>query len=473
MIFKWMKFYSYHPGLAKEVDKPRRDELKDHLNLPSGYGQRLGSFIINKFNTFKRWGLIYEVSTNQGVKYHEVTDAWLSRTWDGNVEHSMLALSQRTRSPFPSKIIQKRPTSSPPREINKQQSLASGSTMKGIDDGHSENLNSTELSASQSMGPDRAMPRVRSCRSCRDPRCYYNRSTAESLQREATSSTSTKKQYASPYNTAAVPSGLLVKPSVTPNLDEANSDSLEQQLQSSRPRSSHSPPGKSTLPDHHELSARLERVAARGSTTSEDDLASERGSSNLTDKSLQRLGVLKEKEKACREELRKNMEELELARDAHNLLRERFEESKAELRTSLQMLDRARKRNIAVVPPTPIGISEEIFAQSLQEVRQQWRDSNNRARITAEIKELESNFTAQSIVKSRLQTIVFTQKAQLKELQRTIKERLEESAQDASSQAYIEGLLNGLMDVGSEGSGAISPVESMVSDTVYVDEMAD
>ena len=53
MIFKWMRFYCYHPKLSKGIDRPRRDELKDHLILPPGFGQRLGSFFISKFNSLK------------------------------------------------------------------------------------------------------------------------------------------------------------------------------------------------------------------------------------------------------------------------------------------------------------------------------------------------------------------------------------------------------------------------------------
>jgi hypothetical protein len=85
VVVKWMKFYHYYPNADKATDKLRRDELKAHLKLPPGCGQRLGSFIINKFNCFRKWGYVYW-DGKHNVEYFPRTDAWLSPTWDGHIE---------------------------------------------------------------------------------------------------------------------------------------------------------------------------------------------------------------------------------------------------------------------------------------------------------------------------------------------------------------------------------------------------
>jgi hypothetical protein len=466
MIFKWMKFYCYHPGLSKEVDKPRRDELKDHLNLPLGFGQRLSTFIIRKFHTFKRWGLISEDATNLGIKYHAVTDMWLSQTWDGNIEQSRLALSHDKQSPGPTKISQKRPAPN----------STSSSDENATNNRRPKSPTNIESSSSRSMGSHRDLSDARSCRStrsCRNPPCYYNRSPATSVKIETTVSTFKEEQYFNPYTASDLISGLPAQSSFTIDMKELNSDPAERNRQTSRPASSHFTT-KNPVPDHHELSARLASIAENPTAAHQDGHASNKSSSNLPKGLLKQLGALKDKERLCREELRKNLQELGVARNLHKQLRQSFEETKAELRASLQMFDKARKHNDTVVPPTQTSISEAAFAKSLQEVRRQWYDSNNRTRIRATVKELENKAAAQYEVKSNLKSIVIAQKAQLNELQTVIKARQEEIARDASSEAYIESLLSGLKDFGSEeGSGTISPVESMVSDPAHIDGIAE
>ena len=87
MIIKWMRYYLFYPGCDNGIDKARRMELKHQLKLPHGFGQKLASCVINKFNAFEKMRLV--VRPPHGAlqaQYYPETDIWLSPTWDGTID---------------------------------------------------------------------------------------------------------------------------------------------------------------------------------------------------------------------------------------------------------------------------------------------------------------------------------------------------------------------------------------------------
>ena len=100
MIIKWMRFYRYYPNWPKEIDTLRRQELKDHLNLPPSFGQKLASCLINKFNQFEKTGLVSKPHNGAAyASYSTDTDIWLSSKWDGLTDPAQQRVSVERNHP--------------------------------------------------------------------------------------------------------------------------------------------------------------------------------------------------------------------------------------------------------------------------------------------------------------------------------------------------------------------------------------
>jgi hypothetical protein len=475
MIFKWMRFYCYNPGLSKGVDKPRRDELKDHLNLPFGFGQRLGSFIINKFNTFKKWGLIYENAVDHGIKYHALTNTWLSRTWDGNVEQSRLSLSRETRSPGSARILQKRPAPSPTPERDKRQRSATILDPNALRSSCTLSDNPSVMRAS-SLSTESSRPSVALHESDAnediDIDRIQNNLPPERLQDDGVfplRSTAFRHFIQRVYS-ASAPGVSTISTNSTTNTNFDSSDAIRAVQKSQIPqdfsmsRSSHR---FNLVPDSRVLAARLEELAAN-TAASGNRSESQATASALPARFQGDLGTLKQKEKICRDELKDNIQQLEVARDSYKKLLKEYESLKSKLQAYLQVLDKACRHSDAVVPPTPAGISDADFFDRLEEVRQKrddiWLESEK-----TEKGELEKKIAAQSRAKACKKIVVMEQKARLKELQARIRDIQEERVKDQKLKAKVEDVLSEFMDIEDESSGTVSPAESIVSDALSID----
>jgi hypothetical protein len=458
MIFKWMRFYCYHPKLSKGIDRPRRDELKDHLNLPPGFGQRLGSFIISKFNSFKRWGFVYAVE--DGVEYHAATNIWLSRTWDGNVEQTRQLVLRDTQSPT-GRIYQKRRTQSLTPERDKRQKTTMGSGVATIRSG-STTYDDSSTSQTPSLPPEPrpVSPTSQVSRTNQDieksgsmhgliPECRQEdsllalRSTAFMNSVPRASST-TVSDLNAPW----------ANPSTDTNVDL--SDAIETEENSKTPRNHqrrrNSPLPKNSVPDHRDLLARLE------------ELAGEETSRGLPNRFKEHLVTLKDKERTYKQQLNASIQELEVSRSTYKHLLKEYQSLKSELKTFVLVLDKASEGENPIISTTLAEISEADVVKRLEEVRRNrdgaWLESKR-----AEKLELEKKMAAQSEDKARKKIAVMEQKAKHSELLARIRDRQEEYAKDRKQKAEVEDLLSGFIDVESGSSGTVSPAESISTDT--------
>jgi len=467
MIFKWMRFYCYHPGVSKIVDKPRRDELKNHLNLPFGFGQRLGSFIINKFNTFKKWGLICAV--DDGMKYHAATDTWLSQTWDGNVEQTRQSISRDTRAPSSVRILQKRPGPSLTPERDKRQRSATVSDANLLGSSSTLSDNSIVMRApSLPTEPHRASVTSQVSHAGQGvEKMVLYRSTSERLPQKGvpTVRSAAFMNFIRGVSSPSVSdcSTTSTRPTTNTNLD--SSDAIEAEENGQTPRNLSIPrrsPPRNLVPDHRDLSIRLEELAGR------HDVAQATASA-LSGRSQGSLVALKQKERICRRELNESIQELEAARNSHKHLVTEYEILKSELRTSAYILDKICEGSKTVIPPTPAWISEADFIKRLEEIGREdddtWLESKKAERL-----ELEKKMAAQSEVKARKKEVVMERKGQIKELQANIRDMQMECAKYRRQKAKVEDELSEFMEIDSGSSGTVSPVEYILSDTEDIDE---
>ena len=470
MIFKWMRFYCYHPKLSKRIDKPRRDELKDHLNLPPGFGQRLGSFIINKFNTFKKWGLVYTVEN--GIGYHAATDTWLSRTWDGNIEQTRQSVSREKQSPSSGSIQQKRRAPSSTPERNKRQKTA---IFLEVNTARSSSTSSGDYSVSQtpSLPLESRLVSVTSevSRASQDiektedmhgltPECHQEdnlptlTSTVFMNTVPRVSSTTV-----SDFNTTGA------NPSTDTNVDSfdtigtGENDRTPRNLQIRH----NSPLSKNSVPDHLDLAARLEELATVSADNGAHGITQEAARA-LPDKFQGDLVTLKDMERTCRQQLNESIQELEVSRSSYKHLLKEYQSLKSELETFALVLERPSRGGNPIISTTLARISEADVVKRLEDFRQK-RDDTWLESKRAEKFELEEKMAAQSEDKARKKITVMEQKAKHSELRACIRDKQEEYAKDRKQKAKIEDLLSGFIDVESDSSGTVSPAESMSSDT--------
>jgi hypothetical protein len=462
MIFKWMRFYCYHPKLSKGIDRPRRDELKDHLNLPPGFGQRLGSFIISKFNSFKRWGLVYAVGN--GVEYHAATNIWLSRTWDGNIEQTRQLVLRDTQSPTGS-IHQKRRTQSLTPERDKRQKTAMGSDVTTI---RSSSITCGDSSASQTPSlPPEPRPVSVTARVSRTSQEIEKSGSMHGLIPESRQEDSllalrstafmNSVPRASSTTTVSDFNTIWANPSTDTNVD--SSDAIETEENSITPRNHqrrrNSPLPKNPVPDHRDLSARLEELAGE-----------ETSSRGLPSRFQGHLVSLKDKERTYKQQLNASIQELEVSRSTYKHLLKEYQSLKSELKTFALVLDKASEGENPIISTTTTlaEISEADVVKRLQEVHYN-RDGTWLESKRAEKLELERKMAAQSEDKARKKIAVMEQKAKHSELLARIREGQEEHAKVRKQKAEVEDLLSGFIDVESDSSGTVSPAESISTET--------
>jgi len=527
MILKWMRFYCYRPNIENTTDKRRRDELKAHLNLPRGFGQKLAIFIYTQFKKMQKWHLVSEDEEKQTVEYHSITDQILDRNWDGDLERLRHARSRGLRSSTAIKPSLKRPTPCPQAQGGKRQRSGSvtepnsnnATKLPSTDEirpspfaeppkssanraflqigpnsfliqderyssSDSDGENSTDDSSQPKMNGDICSDSMKENTVVKNPVAqpgvtrWPNNSTASSNRPDIPETSGPIEPILNPSLPSAVPTGCpsqkehILEPG-QPSGIRANSptrkDAISKPSQQGGIRAG-SPCRQNPMPDHNLLSAELEKVIANLR-----DNSAENGSKDDRSPEARQykgeLSILKGMERICREELKQKKEELGMVCKAYKRLVEDYSDLKNEIKRCHQVVMEATERNKFIVPPTPSGNSQSTFAQALLEVQKKTEDCNWQRVKQAEKLQLEAKLKVQSDKKSTLKTLVAEKTTKLKGLHAEIKEKKEQDARNRSLAAGLGAFLDEFMDV--KGSGTTSPAESLSNPESELSDLSD
>ncbi|KAH8754674.1 hypothetical protein F5882DRAFT_385451 [Hyaloscypha sp. PMI_1271] len=486
IVVKWMRYYHYHPRTDKATDKIRRDKLKAHLKIPSGSGQKLGQFIINKFNNFRKWGYLYWDGGDQ-VVYCPSTDVWLSPTWDGHIERQQISIPRVTQSPNSPGGARKRQASTRISQREKRQkSTSQRSTTPPLTTKPTPSNESEVLDTLSSPRPGQhpfMMNERPSCgpygfRSGNDPSFHDNQNKSQD-RTEMNHFGSNQKWTGScgeinlPVGGSANhPSAAAAAPNIgTTAMEGASEGANITQLSGLSnggvivvDKFGNHPllHGRDLAPNPEELSARLEAInpqsisGVKNGSSSSDQIS---GSA----KHMGALGRLRAEEKSCLQSLRESVKELDSTREKHNKLCQQFERLKDEFRDIVQFVEHKSRRQKEVAPPTPLGAVESIFAERLQDVLQNRMKKENFLRAKQEEKSsLETRIAETAEAKSNLKSGIAAKKIELKQLQRGIKKALKSNAELDVFAGEFRILLDNCKDPGGcSTSGTASPVESV------------
>jgi hypothetical protein len=486
IVVKWMRYYKYHPGVDKATDKIRRDKLKAHLKIPSGNGQRLGQFIINKFNKFRKWGYLYWDGKDH-VVYCPSTDAWLSPTWDGQIERQQISIPRETRSPNTLGGSRKRQASTRRSQREKRQKATSQRmttppvTTKPTPSNESRELDT--LSPPRSGQHPSMMNERPSCGdygfgSGNGPSFYDNQNNSQ--DRTQANHFGSKQMRTGSWGEINLPvDGSTYHPSAAAAAPNIRTTAMEGASEGANltqlsglsnggvigvDKFGNYPQlhGRDLAPNPEELSARLEAINPQSisgmtnGSSSSDQLSS-------SAKHVGALGRLRAEEKSCLQFLRESVKELDSTREKHNKLCQQFERLKDEFRVTLQFVEHKSRRQKEVAPSTPLGAVESIFVERLQDVLQNGMKKKNFLRAKQEEKSsLETQIAEAAEAKSNLKPGIAAKRIELKQLQRDIKEALKASAKLDVFAGKLRILLDSCKDPGGcSKSGTASPVESV------------
>jgi hypothetical protein len=477
VVVKWMRFYHYYPNADKATDKLRRDELKAHLKIPPGCGQRLGSFIINKFNCFRKWGYVYW-DGKHNVEYFPRTDAWLSPTWDGQIERLVDKAStpRDSRSPSNQRVRAKR-SGSPPaeRQGKRQKPIEKNSATFSVEITTNIPKPPADLCSKSSTLPgERLLPsRNRSLNDVVDEQWelgnrfnWPSRNETNNGRRkqeinitldevinpadDSTIHVSVPPMTAT-ITEAATEGGNLALPAGTTNDCKTRTEKVGKDTVR----------GRGLAPDPQDLSARLEATIARPTSGIANDSSSSArlvGAANPIDN----LGSLREKEKSCLQALKESMRELESTREDHRRLCEQYKILGTETRAMMKIIDKNSRRRKATATPRILSADQAGLADSLKALIYHHREDEFVRAKKQEVLSLEARIAEVAERKSSLKISITTKKLELKDIQRDIKGTLRLEARTDRFGEKLAALWGELKDFdGHSSSGTISPVESV------------
>jgi hypothetical protein len=440
IVIKWMRFYQYYPGMDKAKDKPRRDELKDHLKLPPAYGQKLASFIINRFNSFRKRGFL-SWDGQHHVEYHSVTDVWLSATWDGEVEQTSSSPQPETRSSSTNPALQKRPASHRLQQVEKRQKTTSEIETAPFIISISTNSNGSKGNTRRPTLPTK-----------QHADCHQQQPDTS----DVAASPSPRRMKGADQ---IPPSSSSLPPGTRGGFDESAASSHLQ----------------SDLTLHYKkLSRKLETVNVQ-STLKGVQNASDFAQSSGANGGLGDLGPLRDKEQVCLQALRTSMKELESAREVHRTLCQQYGTLKAEVKVTLQILEQETRRQEAASSSKPPGEGEADFTDRIHDVV---HDRGNLKFVLAKKEEklrIERQLRENTEVKFSLKVCIKAKKFELRQLQDDIRERLKMNARSARAKVKLGALFTEFEDVnGHTSSSSVSPIgsapESVQSELSELDE---
>ena len=475
VVVKWMRFYHYYPNADKATDKLRRDELKAHLKIPPGCGQRLGSFIINKFNCFRKWGYVYW-DGKHNVEYFPRTDAWLSPTWDGHIERLVGKDStpRNTRSPSNQRVRDKR-SGSPPaeRQEKRQKTIEQSSATFSVEITTTIPKTSTDVcSKSSTPHGERLLPsRGRSLNDVLDEQWELG-NRFDLLPRNETNNGRRKHgiditldELANPVNNSTIHVSV---PPMTATITEAATEGEHSALPAGTTndcKTRTEKVGKDTFrgrglaPDPQDLSARLEATITRPTSGIANDSSSSArlvGAANPIDN----LGSLREKEKSCLQTLKESIKELESTREDHRRLCEQYKILETETRAMIKIIDKKSRRRKATDTPKILSVDQASLANSLKALVSDHREDEFVLAKRQEMLSLEARIAEVAERKSSLKISINAKKLELKDIQRDIKDALRLEARTDRFGKKLAALEFKHFD-GHSSSGTISPVESV------------
>ncbi|PMD27007.1 hypothetical protein NA56DRAFT_697157 [Hyaloscypha hepaticicola] len=478
IVVKWMRFYHYYPNADKATDKLRRDELKAHLKIPPGCGQRLGSFIINKFNCFRKWGYVYW-DGKHNVEYFPRTDAWLSPTWDGHIERLVDKDStlRNTRSPSNQRVRAKRSRSPPAeRREKRQKPTEKSSATCSVEITTTIPKNSADSCSKPNTLPgERLLPsRNQSLNNVFDeqwelgnrfdlpPRTETNNSRRtqeiDITLGELTNPVddSTIRVSVAPKMTATITKAAKEGETLASSAGTTNDCKTRTEKVGSNPIRS-----RDLAPDPHDLSARLEAASSQSTFgTANGDT----GSCQLaaTTKHNGNLGPLREKEKSCIRVLKESLKELESSRVDHKRLCEQYKILETDTRDMMKIIDKNSRRRKATATPTLLGVDQAALTDSLKALIYHHREDEFVRAKKQEMLSLEARIAEVTERKSRLKTSITAKKLDLKDLQGDIKETLRFEARTDRFGEKLAALWCEFKHFdGHSSSGTMSPVESV------------
>jgi hypothetical protein len=477
VVVKWMKFYRYYPNADKATDKLRRDELKAHLKLPPGCGQRLGSFIINKFNCFRKWGYVYW-DGKHNVEYFPRTDAWLSPTWDGHIERLVDKDStpRNTRSPSNQHVRAKR-SGSPPaeRQEKRQKPIEQSSATFSVEITTTIPKTSTDVCSKSSIPHgERLLPsRNRSLNDVLDEQWELG-NRLDLLPRNETSNGRRKQEIDSTLDELTDPvNNSTIHVSVPPmiaTITEAATERENLALPAGTTndcKTRTEKVGKDTVrsrglaPDPQDLSARLEATITRPTSSIANDSSSSArlvGTANPIDN----LGSLREKEKSCLQTLKESIKELESTREDHKRLCEQYKILGTETRAMIKIIDKNSRRRKATATPRILSADQAGLADSLKALIYHHREDEFVRAKKQEALSLEARIAEVAERKSSLKISITTKKLELKDIQRDIKGTLRLEARTDRFGEKLVAFWGELKEFdGHSSSGTISPAESV------------
>jgi hypothetical protein len=477
VVVKWMKFYHYYPNADKATDKLRRDELKAHLKLPPGCGQRLGSFIINKFNCFRKWGYVYW-DGKHNVVYFPPTDAWLSPTWDGQIERLVDKAStpRDTRSPSNQRVRAKR-SGSPPaeRQEKRQKPIEKNSATFSVEITTNIPKTSANLCLKSSNLPgERLLPsRNRSLNDVLDEQ--WELGTRFDLPPRNETNDGRRKQEIDitldELNNPVDDSTIHVSvPPMTATITEAATERENLALPAGTTndcKTRTEKVGKDTVrgrglaPDPQDLSARLEATITRPTSGIAKDSS---GSAHLIGaaNAIDNLGSLREKEKSCLQALKESIKEFESTREDHRRLCEQYKILGTETRAMMKITDKNSRRRKATATPKILSADQAGLADSLKALIYHHREDEFVRAKKQEVLSLEARIAEVAERKSSLKISITAKKLELKNIQRDIKGTLKLEARTDRFGEKLAALWGELKDFdGHSSSGTISPVESV------------
>ncbi|KAN0107878.1 hypothetical protein V8E51_007620 [Hyaloscypha variabilis] len=470
IVVKWMRFYKYYPNDHRDTDKIRRDELKARLKIPPGTGQKLGSFIINKFNNFVKWGYICWDDMHH-VVYHPSTDAWLIPTWDGHIERQQIATQRDTRSTNTQRVVGKRQASASGQQREKRQKsmeerrTASPVTPQGPlsnDVVKSGALLDPLPSQDQFMTNDRT-----TCDACEaEPNTMSPGHQNEPQGRTNTNGIRREKTHGSrdgfscaicSTNHTKIRTITLDKDTIKTILgqppDSSKSDAIPADKIHNRPVV-----GKDVMPDPQELSQRLNAANSQGTIGMTNDNSDTNPPFGAGQRTVS-LANLRAQEKSCIQVLRESTKELESIREKHNTLWQQSEVRKADLRLMIEVVEQNSSRQKTVAPATTLG-GEADLAESLQDILQTRMKNDNFLRTKQEeMSSLLAQIGETAEAKSNLKLSIAAKKIELEDLQREIKSILKFNARFTGKGRVLLDKWDSLG--GNARPRTVSPVESV------------
>lgn len=470
MIVKWMRFYRYYPKWNKRTDKTRRGELKKYLKLPRGFGQRLASAVINKFNSFEKAGLV--VRPLEGASYADyspATNVWLSPAWDGNIDAVPLNVEgDRRPTRSPSEIVPARRSAVDTlQQDGKRQRLTprthgnSGTDTVADDATITVEIPSSmyRLSKSKPTGMQHSAPGL-----SQGQTSHSNKTHATSCKQDDLT------MNGPPIGSSGTTSPSIIAASVaaeTHTQMPSNSSNGTPAVQSKLLPRQHKDGARATVDnvplDHTPVTTTPAKKSADSNGLSKAPAHSQNTSSNelhvdfsVTD--ISKLGDLKEMEKTCIEGLTETVKKIATRKRTHTHLRQQYEALEQECKAPTKVLKNILHPRQAL--GLPGGDPAVGAAVSLPEARKTIARNKRLREIEDQKSALEKRIWQEEELLSNLEICKSMQKARLKQVQDEIVDQLKEKRKGEALLRRWDSVLHGFQSQKFQDHSVMEPEDN-------------